>query len=86
MDPAKTYLERTKKPAARRDLVEMQKTDAKYGVFAEGNLIAKSWYQIAPDSIESIFSQMITQINNGEVDIHSALQSASLAVTKMMNK
>lgn len=85
-DPAKDYLEKTKKPPARRDLVEMQKTDVKYGVFAAGNLIAKNWYQISPDSIEVLFSQLITQINNGEVTVADGLRSASLAVTQMMSK
>lgn len=86
LDPAKDYLEKTKKPAARRDLVEMQKTDVKYGVFAAGNLLAKNWYQISPDQIEALFSQMITQINNGEATVADGLRSASLAVTQMMSK
>jgi hypothetical protein len=86
LDPAKDYWEKTRKPAARRDLVEMQKTDVKYGVFAAGNLIAKNWYQISPDSIEALFSQVITQINNGEVSVTDGLRSASLAVSQMMAK
>jgi hypothetical protein len=85
-DPTKDYLEKTKKPAARRDFVEMQKTDVKYGVFAQGNLIAKNWYQIAPDEIEALFSQVITKINKGEVEVYDAMKTASAAVTQMMNK
>lgn len=86
VDPAANYLDKTRKPAARRDLVEKQKTDVRLGVFAQGNLIAKNWYQIAPDSIEALFAQMITQINNGEVSVSSALKSAALAVSQMMSR
>ncbi len=86
LDPAKDYMEKTKKPAARRDLLETQKTDAVYGVFASGNLIAKNWYQIAPDAIEALFAQLITQINNGEVSVADGLRSAAAAVTQMMGR
>ena len=86
LDPAKDYMEKTKKPAARRDLLETQKTDAVYGVFASGNLIAKNWYQIAPDAIEALFAQLITQINNGEVSVADGLRSAEAAVTQMMGR
>ncbi|MFZ1627278.1 MAG: extracellular solute-binding protein, partial [Candidatus Moraniibacteriota bacterium] len=43
IDPARKYLELTKKPAARRDLIDVQKGDVIMSPFANGNLVAKSW-------------------------------------------
>jgi ABC-type glycerol-3-phosphate transport system substrate-binding protein len=72
-DPAMDYLKRTQQPAARRDLIESQKTDANLGPFASGNLIAKHWYQSEPDSIDKIFVDMIESVNRGDVTIREAL-------------
>ncbi len=52
-DPAVSYLEKTRKPAARRDLIEIQKNDPKIGIFAAQNLFAKSWYETDPNAIEA---------------------------------
>ena len=84
-DSAVDYITKTNQPAARRDLIEKQKTDAKIGVFAQGNLIAKDWYQKDPDSIEGLFLQMIDQIDRGQVSVRDALKAAAISVTQMMN-
>ncbi len=67
MDPAKDYLEKTNKPAARRDLVDGQKSDPYLGAFAYGNLIAKSWYRQDAEKIEGIWAEIVDAINKGDV-------------------
>lgn len=66
-DPTQMYLEKTKKPAARRDLVENQKSDPILGAFAYGNLVAKSWYRKDSDAVESIWAEVINSVNNGDI-------------------
>lgn len=85
IDPAKKYLELTRKPAVRRDLIEEQKNDPILGPFAYGNLIAKSWRQSNPAEIEKIFSEMIRSVNFGDATIDEALTTASNRATQMMN-
>lgn len=85
-DPAADYLMKTKKPAARRDLIEQQKTDPKLGVFAQGNLIAKDWLQADPDAVENIFNSMIDQVNRGQSSIQEALKAAAINVSQVSGK
>lgn len=75
IDPAALYIENTKRPAARRDLVEKQKTDPILGAFAYGNLIAKSWYKKNSNSIESIWAEAVNTINTGDATVDQALRS-----------
>jgi multiple sugar transport system substrate-binding protein len=84
-DPAAIYLEKTGKPAARRDLIEIQKIDPKIGVFATDNLIAKSWKQADPGAVDVIFLEMIDQINRGQSNVRDALQAAARR-TQQLNK
>ncbi len=72
-DPAKKYLEKTDKPAARRDLIEEQKNDVRLAPFATGNLIAKNWYQGNMELVEAIFAEMIDSVNKGEKSVYDAL-------------
>lgn len=76
-DPAKKYLERTDKPAARRDLIEAQKNDVVLSPFAWGNLIARNWYQGNPEGVEAIFAEMISAVNNGEKAVYDALDTGT---------
>lgn len=73
IDPAQTYLTLTKKPAARRDLIETQRRDLVLGPFAEGNIIAKNWRQTDPEALEALFSDMIGSVNRGAATVGSAL-------------
>lgn len=73
-DPAKLYLEFTKKPAARRDIVEEQKNDAFLGAFAYGNLIAKSWYQPSSVEVERILAEAIESIYYGNDSTYHAIE------------
>lgn len=75
-DPALDYLKRTQQPAARRDLIESQKTDPNLGPFAQSNLIAKHWYQQDPSTVEGVFSEVIEAVVRGDVSLHDALTMA----------
>jgi ABC-type glycerol-3-phosphate transport system substrate-binding protein len=82
-DPAEKYLEKTKQPAARRDLIEKQKSDVDLGVFAKGNLIARSWMQKDPVATESIFGEMIDNVNRGVTNISDALKTAEERIARL---
>lgn len=81
-DPAENYLKKTGQPAARRDLIEMQKTDVELGVFAKGNLVAKSWLQNDSVLVESIFMGMIDDVNRGAMSIFDAMSVAEERVKR----
>ncbi|EKE25138.1 MAG: hypothetical protein ACD_5C00275G0002 [uncultured bacterium] len=72
-DPAFSYLKKTQQPAARRDLIEAQKTDAVLGPFAQSNLIAKHWYQQDPYNVDIIFGDIIEAVVRGDVSLHDGL-------------
>ena len=82
-DPAVSFLLKTGQPAARRDLIELQKTDAKIGIFAVGNLVAKSWRQKNSAAVESIFSEMIDNVNRGQETVTDAIKTASQRVNNL---
>lgn len=81
-DAAINYLEKTKKPTARRDLIDAQKTDPVLGVFAEQNLFAKSWIQKNPDAVEGVMMNMIDNVNSGEQTISEALHNAEVQINR----
>lgn len=72
-DPAKTYIQSTKKPAARRDLIEVQKGDVVLSPFANGNLIAKSWRPSDTEQAEGLLVNMISSVVRGERNVGEAL-------------
>ena len=82
-DPAADYLNKTKQPAARRDLIEAQKTDATLGVFATGNLIAKHWYQYDAAGVANIFGNVIESVVSGNLTLHDALVLAKNRVNNL---
>ncbi len=82
-DPAKNYLGHTGEPAARRDIIETQKSDPQIGVFAADNLIDKSWKESNPGAIESIFAEMIDQVNKGQASVADALKTAANRVEEL---
>lgn len=73
----KKYLELTKRPTARRDLINWQKDDPEIGVFAEQALTAYSWYQVDNFSIETILADMIESVVLGEATIKEAVDKAA---------
>jgi len=83
-DPAWSYLEKSRRPAARRDLVERQKDDIDLGVFSKDNLIARSWLQPEPENIEAILAQMIDNVNRGQSRVDEAVTTAAQRIAQMM--
>lgn len=79
-----TYLAQTLRPSARRDIIDLQKNDLTLGVFASQALTAKSWYQVDNSAIESIFAEMIDDVNFGRLSIGEALQNAESEVNVLM--
>ncbi|MBP9751600.1 MAG: extracellular solute-binding protein [Candidatus Moranbacteria bacterium] len=75
VDPASMYLEVTKKPAARRDLVEKQKNDQWLSPFSYGNLIAKSWRPGDIEKAEGILAEAMDAVSRGENTPQDALQA-----------
>lgn len=79
-EQAKVYLDKVKRPAARRALIDAQLEDADIGVFASQILTARSWYRgIDPGTMEKAFEDMADQIVNG-LDVQKAVQAASQKV------
>ncbi len=83
-DPAKNYLIKTQKPAARRDLIDLQKGDADLGFFALGNLYAKSWYQVDPIASEAIIGEIIEQIVSGETTVADGIRTMAARINSLM--
>lgn len=79
-----SYLAQTTRPSARRDIIELQKNDLRLGVFAIQALTAKSWYQIDNSAMESIFAEMIDDVNFGRLSVREALQNAEAEVNVLM--
>ncbi len=76
-DPSAKYLEKTKKPAARRDLIQAQQQDVVLSSFASGNLLAKQWQHADVDKAETILAETIESVVRGERTILDALNIAS---------
>lgn len=83
---ANKYLEKAKKPTARRDLVEWQKDDLELGVFAKQSLTAQSWYQVRPSAIETILANAIKDVILGSATIKKAIQTAADQISLLMQK
>lgn len=82
-DPAESYLKKSGEPAARRDLIEKQKSDPWVGAFASDNLIAKSWRQADSEAVEVIFAEMIDSVNKGQATVSEAIKSAAQRVQNL---
>ncbi|MEX1064128.1 MAG: extracellular solute-binding protein [Candidatus Paceibacterota bacterium] len=81
---AVSYINASNRPSARRDIIEQQRTDPDLGVFATQALSARSWYQIDNSAIETIFAEMIDDVNLGRRSIRDALQAAESKVNVLM--
>lgn len=80
------YLHKSKRPTARRDLIEFQKTDPDLGVFALQALSARNWYQVDNKAIEKIFADMIDDVVFKRKTMKEALETAENQVTILMQK
>ncbi|MDP2648255.1 MAG: extracellular solute-binding protein [Candidatus Yanofskybacteria bacterium] len=82
---ATAYLNQTNRPAARRDIINLQRNDPDIGVFAVQALSAVSWHQVDNVRIEQIFADMIDDVNLGRATIRDALESAETKVNVLMS-
>jgi ABC-type glycerol-3-phosphate transport system substrate-binding protein len=85
-DPTLDYLTKTNKPAARRDLIEKQKTDPFLGVFANQALTAKSWPQPETTPVETIFNDMIDDVVSGKSTSQTAIKTAASRVNALIKR
>ena len=85
-DATKTYLVKTSQPAARRDLIELQKNDPYLGPFVYGNLIAKSWRSGNPEQVEPVIAQAISDVNLGKREPGEALATVSSVIANIVAK
>lgn len=76
-DPTELYLNNTKKPAARKDLIDKQKNDPLLGVFATQALTAKSWQRPVELKTDVIFNEMIDSVVSGKSTTREAVQAAA---------
>lgn len=82
----KAYVETTKRPASRRDVLNEQLQDPDLKVFAEQALSAQSWHQVNPGQIEAIFSDMIEKVALGELEAEKALGDTTDRVNVLMRQ
>ena len=82
-DLTENYLEKTGKPAARRDLIDTQIDDVQLGAFARGNLIARSWWRHDADAVDALFADMIDSVNTGELSVFEAINQAATRVKNL---
>src|SRR3989344_2719194 len=83
---ATLYLSEVLRPSARRDIIDIQRTDPILGPFAVQALSAKSWHQVDSIAIEKIFADMIDDINYGRAKLGDALRNAQEKVNVLMQK
>ena len=81
---AGTYLNATRLPPARRDLIQFTEPDAALNVFAKQTLTAENWAQ--PDDVEvkKVFERMITSVSLGQSSSADAIKEAAIEVTNLL--
>lgn len=83
---AQSYLSTTLRPSARRDLIELQRSDLDLGIFAIQALSARSWYQIDNTAIERIFADMIDDVNFHRSSVKDSMENAESRVNVLMQR
>jgi len=83
-DLTEKYLEKTGKPAARRDLIDKQMTDVKLSPFVKGNLVARSWWRNSADAVDAIFADMIDSVNTGASSVNDAIELGARRTQQLM--
>jgi len=77
-DQARTYLNKTKKPAALRSLIEEQIEGQTISEFAKQVLTAKSWYKGADaNAAESIMKEMIDKALTGQEQLTDIINAGA---------
>lgn len=83
-DQVKTYLNTTKRPTARRNLIQGQLEDPDIEIFAKQLLTASSWYKGKnPDVTEAAFGALIDGVRNG-LDPEKSIKDAQNKVNQTL--
>lgn len=85
-DGSLAYLNKTNRPSARRDVIDLQRNDPQLSVFAIQALSAKSWFQIDNNAIDNIFADMINDVNLGRATVRAALRAAESKINVLMTR
>jgi len=80
------YLIRSQRGPALRILIPKFQRDPVMGVFAEQNLIAKTWYQRDELAVSDILANMINSVLGGSIDSRRALREASQQVDVILRQ
>lgn len=80
------YHDRTHKPTSRKDMVEDQMIEPKFGVFARQAGYAKSYAIFDTNAYEKIFSQAIDRVVKNKADAKQALLLAQKQVQCLIDK
>ncbi len=80
-DGVVSYLQATRRPTARRDLVNELKTDPDLGIFHEQSLTAKSFYQYDSAAVEQILADAIESVVRREKTVREAVDVAANAMS-----
>lgn len=83
---AKLFTDATHKPAARKDLAEVQKSDRELGAFASQAAIATTWYQQDVGATETALTEMINSVLTGKQPSDGALERAERQITLVMQQ
>ncbi|MEX2515003.1 MAG: extracellular solute-binding protein [Candidatus Paceibacterota bacterium] len=79
-DMARAIVNQTNFTPVRRDVLSQQVTDPYQQVFHQSALISRGWLDPDPEATDSIFSEMISNINSGRLPTRSAIQRAETSL------
>jgi len=80
------YYAAHKQPASRKDLIELQIQDPEIGVFAAGNLNARSFYRPAQEKFDSIIGQMIDDTVLKGLSFEEAVSRAEQQISTILRE
>jgi ABC-type glycerol-3-phosphate transport system substrate-binding protein len=83
---AQTYIKTVEKPPALNSLIQEYINDPDLSVFAKQALTAESWFQIDPNKVETIFSNMIESVISGRQTAAVALNQAEAQIAQLMKQ
>jgi ABC-type glycerol-3-phosphate transport system substrate-binding protein len=75
---------RTGLPPVRRDLVSVRPTDAVSSIFYDSALISRAWYDPNPSETNSIFMNMIEDVNSGRSGMSESIATAHNSLGKLI--
>jgi multiple sugar transport system substrate-binding protein len=83
---AKSFIDRSGRPPALRSLIDEKLNDPALNVFARQALVARSWLQVDPDAVSTIFSDAIRSVIQNQASVGAALNSAERQITQLMER